>query len=158
LLSGNAIAEPRYPELERLQGAWVPEEHRCEKVFFRQGRSINFYRPGASVREGILVQENHLSDARHRCVISKVKQHEESYTMLVTCLGSRSLITSKLSLSMKFEDENRVVRTFSAFPEENSSFVDAASETLAQLSTEFSNFYNDATCKQTTHAAHVDER
>ena len=113
-----AVAQERYPELQRLQGAWVPEGQECKKVFFRQGRSINFHRPGISVREGLLLQGNRLSDGRQRCVISNTKQDQDSYSILITCLGSRSLITSKLSLFVKFEDENSVVRTFNGFPEE----------------------------------------
>jgi hypothetical protein len=113
-----AIADPRHPQLERLQGAWVPQGSQCEKVFFRQGNSINFHRTGASLREGLLVQGNRLSDARHRCSISNVTQAGDTQTALLTCFSRSTSRASKLSISLKFIDQNTVVRTFSDSPEE----------------------------------------
>jgi hypothetical protein len=104
--------------MERLQGAWVPEGNRCESVFFRQGTSIKFHQPGASLREGLLIQGNRLSDARHRCSISKVTQAGDTQTALLTCFSQSTSRRSKLSISLKFIDQNTVVRTFSDSPEE----------------------------------------
>lgn len=118
LLAGGATAGPRFPELQPLQGAWVPEGARCENVFFRQGTSVNFRKPGAVVREGILIEDNRLGDSRQRCVITKFRKDGERFRMLVTCSKFETILTSKFSLVLAFADENTVVRSFSDFPDE----------------------------------------
>jgi hypothetical protein len=114
--------EPRSAELQRLQGAWVPEGSKCAKVFFRQGTSIRFHQPGALVRKGILIEGNRVSDARLRCTITRLKPTGDTYTMLVRCLRHRSLISSTVSFSLRFLDEDTVIKTFSDFPEEKLKF------------------------------------
>lgn len=109
---------PPVSAIERLQGAWVPEGNRCESVFFRQGNSINSHRPGASVREALLVQGSRLSDARHRCTMSNVRQESDTQTALLTCFNRSISRPSKLSISLTFVDRNTVVRTFSDSPEQ----------------------------------------
>lgn len=106
-------------DLQRLRGAWTPEGSSCDKVFFRQGKSINFHRPGASVREGILIEKNRLSDARQRCTITKVDTTGETYSLSLTCLRAGSLRLSKRSLSLTFVDRDIVSRTFSDLPQES---------------------------------------
>jgi hypothetical protein len=122
LLTSAFTAVPQPSELQRLQGAWVPEGAQCSNVFFRKGRSINFYRPGASVREGILIERNRLSDARQRCTIRGFKPNSDTYTMLIRCLRGRSLISSTFSFSLRFVDDDTVIRSFREFPEEKLMF------------------------------------
>src|SRR3954453_10076186 len=86
--------------------------------FFSPRKSINFYRPGASIREGILIEKNRLSDARQRCTITKVKATGDAYSLSLTCLRAASLLSSRRSLSLVFVDRDTVSRTFSDFPEE----------------------------------------
>jgi hypothetical protein len=114
VLLTSAVADAQtYPDLQRFRGAWVPEGAKCETVFFRQGSSINFHRPGASVREGILIHgRNRIEDARNRCHIKKVKPDGDAQSLLVTCL------VSNLSFSVRFIDEDTVVRSLTDFPEE----------------------------------------
>jgi hypothetical protein len=112
--SGSAAAQEL--ELQRLQGAWVPEGTKCESVFYRQGKSINFVRPGADAREGIIVRANRIEDARNGCSITKVRPDGERRTLLVSCFSG--LVVSKLSFSIRFADDSTVVRTLTDFPEE----------------------------------------
>jgi hypothetical protein len=116
LLAGNGVDAQQRPELHRLQGAWVPEGAKCESVFYRQGKSINFVRPGAAVREGILVEGNRIGDARNGCSITKVRPNGDMQTLLVSCFSG--LVVSKLSFSIRFADDDTVVRTLTDFPEE----------------------------------------
>ena len=104
------------PELRRLQGAWVPEGARCEKVFFRQGTSINFFRPGAATREGILVEGKRIGDARNRCSIKKVRPDGDAQALLITCYSG--LVVSNLAFTLRFVDDDTIIRTLSDFPEE----------------------------------------
>lgn len=117
LLTSAAGAGPPFPESQKLQGAWVPEGVECGKVFFRQGKSINFRRPGATVREGLLVEGDRVGDARQRCTITNLKPSGETYTLLLTCFDGRSL-WSKLSFSLRFVGDDKLVRTFTDFPDE----------------------------------------
>lgn len=117
LLTSTAANAQTYPDLQRFRGAWVPEGAKCETVFFRQGTSINFHRPGATVREGILIHgKNRIEDARNRCHIKKVKQNGEEQSLLVTCLSG--LVVSNLAFSVRFLDDDTVVRSLTDFPEE----------------------------------------
>jgi hypothetical protein len=115
LLLGRG-AEAQQPDLQRLQGAWVPDGAKCENVFYRQGKSINFVRPGAAVREGILVEGNRIGDGRNGCSITKVKPAGDMWILLVSCFSG--LVVSKLSFSIRFADESTLTRTLTDFPEE----------------------------------------
>ena len=116
LLASSGASAQHKAELERLQGAWVPDGAKCESVFYRHGKSINFVRPGAAVREGILVSGNRIQDARNGCSITKVRPDGERQTLLVSCFSG--LVVSKLSFSIRFADDSTVVRTLTDFPEE----------------------------------------
>ena len=116
LTSTAGIAQP-FAELQRFQGAWVPDGGKCEGVFYRQGSSIYFRHPGATVREGILVHgKNRIDDARNRCHIKKVKATGEAHSLLISCLSG--LVTSDLSFSVRFIDDDTVVRSLTEFPED----------------------------------------
>jgi hypothetical protein len=116
LMSAESGAQT-FPDLERFRGAWVHEGARCESVFFRQGTSINFRRPGAEVREGILIHgRNRIEDARNRCHVKKIKPNGDAQTLLITCLSG--LVVSNLSFVVRFIDQDTVIRTLTDFPEE----------------------------------------
>ena len=108
------------PTLKRLEGAWVPDGARCKDVFFRQGTSINFARPGAATRDGILVAGTRMRDPKNACTISKIKEDGETQTLLLTCFSG--LLVSKISFSIQFRDEDTVVRVLNDFPEEKTTF------------------------------------
>jgi hypothetical protein len=116
LLASRGAGAQQKPDLERLQGAWVPDGAKCESVFYRQGKSINFVRPGAAVRGGILVQGNRIEDGRNGCSITKIRPDGERQMLLVSCFSG--LVVSKLSFSIRFADDATVVRTLTDFPEE----------------------------------------
>ena len=69
--AAEVSAQPT-PTLKRLEGAWVPDGARCKDVFFRQGTAINFARPGAATRDGILVAGTRIRDPKNACTISKI--------------------------------------------------------------------------------------
>jgi hypothetical protein len=70
VLAPEAANAQDRPQLQRLQGAWVPEGSSCANAFFKQGTAIHFARPGSSKREGILILGNRIEDSRQRCTIS----------------------------------------------------------------------------------------
>src|SRR4051794_5939217 len=113
-VAAEVAAQPT-PTLKRLEGAWVPDGARCKDVFFRQGTSINFVRAGAATRDGILVTGTRIRDPKNACTISKTREDGESQTLLLTCFSG--LLVSKISFSIRFQDEDTVVRTFSDFPD-----------------------------------------
>jgi hypothetical protein len=108
------------PTLKRLEGAWVPDGARCKDVFFRQGTAINFVRAGAATRDGILVTGTRIRDPKNACTISKTREDGESQTLLLTCFSG--LLVSKISFSIRFQDEDTVMRTLNDFPEETVTF------------------------------------
>lgn len=108
------------PALKQLEGAWVPDGARCKDVFFRQGTSINFVRAGAATRDGILVAGTRIRDPKNACTISKTREDRETQTLLLTCFSG--LLVSKISFSIRFQDEDTVVRTLSDFPDEKATF------------------------------------
>src|SRR3954465_6313138 len=93
---------------------------RCKDVFFRQGTAINFARPGAATRDGILVVGTRIRDPKNACTISKTREVGETQTLLLTCFSG--LLVPKISFSIRFQDEDTVVRTFSDFPDEKTTF------------------------------------
>jgi hypothetical protein len=108
------------PTLTRLEGAWVPDGARCKDAFSRQGTTINFVRPGATTRDGILVAGTRIRDPKNACTISKTREVGETQTLLLTCFSG--LLVSKISFSIRFQDEDTVVRSLSDFPEEKATF------------------------------------
>ena len=72
--AAEVSAQPT-PTLKRLEGAWVPDGARCKDVFFRQGTAINFARPGAATRDGILVAGTRIRDPKNACTISKTNEN-----------------------------------------------------------------------------------
>ena len=98
----------------------VPDGARCKDVFFRQGTSINFARLGAATRDGILVAGTRIRDPKNSCTISKVNENGESSTLLLTCFSG--LLVSKISFSIRFQDEDTVIRTLNDFPDEKTTF------------------------------------
>ncbi|MFL5533330.1 MAG: hypothetical protein ACJ8BC_15295 [Gemmatimonadales bacterium] len=98
----------------------VPDGARCKDVFFRQGTSINFARPGAATRDGILVAGTRIRDPKNACTISKTREVGETQTLLLTCFSG--LLVSKISFSIRFQDEDTVIRTLSDFPDEKATF------------------------------------
>lgn len=110
----SAIGQVRL-ETDRLQGAWVPDGSRCGDVFFRQGKSINFVRPGAAGRDGILIQGNRIGDSRNQCTIEGVRADADRFALLLTCFSG--LLVSKIAFDLRFVGEDTVVRTLSGFPE-----------------------------------------
>jgi hypothetical protein len=117
--AAEVSAQPT-PTLKRLEGAWVPDGARCKDVFFRQGTSINFARPGAATRDGILVAGTRIRDPNNSCTISKVNETGENPTLLLTCFSG--LLVSKIAFSIRFQDEDTVMRTLNDFPEEKATF------------------------------------
>ena len=108
------------PTLKRLEGAWVPDGARCKDVFFRQGTAINFVRPGAATRDGILVAGTRIRDPNNSCTISKINESGESPTLLLTCFSG--LLVSKIAFSIRSQDEDTVIRTLNDFPDEKMTF------------------------------------
>src|SRR3954469_871049 len=98
----------------------VPDGARCKDVFFRQGTSINFARLGAATRDGILVAGARIRDPKNACTISKIREDGETQTLLLTCFSG--LLVSKISFSLRFQDEDTVTRTLNDFPEERATF------------------------------------
>jgi hypothetical protein len=80
VLAPEAANAQDRPQLQRLQGAWVPEGSSCANAFFKQGTAIHFARPGSSKREGILILGNRIEDSRQRCTISKAKMEADRHT------------------------------------------------------------------------------
>ena len=117
--AAEVSAQPT-PTLKRLEGAWVPDSARCKDVFFRQGTSINFVRAGAATRDGILVAGTQIRDPKNACTISKIREDGQTQTLLLTCFSG--LLVSKISFSIRFQDDDTVVRTFSDFPDEKTTF------------------------------------
>jgi hypothetical protein len=117
--AAEVSAQPT-PTLKRLEGAWVPDGARCKDVFFRQGTAINFARPGAATRDGILVAGTRIRDPNNSCTISKVNESGENPTLLLTCFSG--LLVSKIAFSIRFQDEDTVIRTLNDFPEEKATF------------------------------------
>jgi hypothetical protein len=117
--AAEVSAQPA-PTLKRLEGAWVPDGAHCKDVFFRQGTAINFARPGAATRDGILVAGTRIRDPKNACTISKIKEDGETQTLLLTCFSG--LLVSKISFSLRFQDEDTVTRTLNDFPEERATF------------------------------------
>jgi hypothetical protein len=103
-------------QLQRLEGAWVPEGSSCAKVFFKQGTAIHFLRRGASKREGIVILGNRIEDSRQRCTISRAKVEADRHTLFITCFSG--LLVSKLAFSLQLVAEETVLRTFTDFPED----------------------------------------
>jgi hypothetical protein len=108
------------PTLKRLEGAWVPDGARCKDVFFRQGTAINFARPGAATRDGILVAGTRIRDPNNSCTISKINESGDNHTLLLACFSG--LLVSKIAFSIRFQDEDTVMRTLNDFPEEKATF------------------------------------
>ena len=117
--AAEVSAQPT-PTLKRLEGAWVPDGARCKDVFFRQGTAINFARPGAATRDGILVAGTRIRDPKNSCTISKINENGETQTLLLTCFSG--LLVSKISFSIRFQDEDTVIRTLNDFPDEKATF------------------------------------
>src|SRR5687767_2939810 len=103
-------------QLQRLQGAWVPDGSSCPNVFFKQGTAIHFLRRGASKREGNLILGNRIEDSRQGCTISRAKVEGDRYTLFITCFSG--LLVSKLAFSLQFVADDTVLRTFTDFPED----------------------------------------
>jgi len=120
LSAATEVSARAAPTLKRLEGAWVPDGARCQDVFFRQGTAINFARPGAATRDGILVVGTRIRDPKNSCTISKINENGESPTLLLTCFSG--LLVSKISFSIRFQDEDTVTRTLNDFPEEKATF------------------------------------
>ena len=114
VLCGDATALDN-SAIARLQGPWVPEGSRCDDVFRKQGTSINFMRRGAEMREGILVKGDRIADSRNRCTIARVRSEAERSTLLLSCFSG--LLVSQLAFSLRFIDDDTVLRTFSDFPD-----------------------------------------
>ena len=117
--AAEVSAQPA-PTLRRLEGAWVPDDAHCKDVFFRQGTALNFARPGAATRDGIVVAGTRIRDPKNACTISKTKEDGETQTLLLTCFSG--LLVSKISFSIRFQDEDTVTRTLNDFPEERATF------------------------------------
>ena len=118
--AAEVSAQPT-PTLKRLEGAWVPDGARCKDVFFRQGTAINFARPGAATRDGILVAGTRIRDPKNSCTISKINEKlARAQTLLLTCFSG--LLVSKISFSIRFQDEDTVIRTLNDFPDEKATF------------------------------------
>ena len=117
--AAEVSAQPA-PTLRRLEGAWVPDGAHCKDVFFRQGATIHFARLGAATRDGILVAGTRIRDPKNACTISKIKEDGETQTLLLTCFSG--LLVSKISFSLRFQDEDTVTRTLNDFPEERATF------------------------------------
>ena len=117
--AAEVSAQPT-PTLKRLEGAWVPDGARCKDVFFRQGTSINFARPGAATRDGILVAGTRIRDPKNSLHDQQGQRIGETQTLLLTCFSG--LLVSKISFSIRFQDEDTVIRTLNDFPEEKATF------------------------------------
>jgi hypothetical protein len=120
LSAAAEVSAQATPTLKRLEGAWVPDGARCRDVFFRQGTSINFARPGAATRDGILVAGPRIRDPNNSCTISKINESGANHTLLLPCYSG--LLVSKISFSIRFQDEDTVIRTLNDFPEETVTF------------------------------------
>jgi len=80
MIPAAGVAAQTEAMLKRLEGAWVPDGSRCQDVFFRQGTSINFKRPGARTRDGIVVAGKRMRDPSNSCTITRVNEIGETRT------------------------------------------------------------------------------
>lgn len=98
-----------------LTGAWADNTELCKKIFVKKGASISFAKDADLYGSGLVFEKSRIRGKLASCNIKTQKQDGDVLHMIATCSTDVALQTVQVSL--KIENENRIVRLFPGLPE-----------------------------------------
>ncbi|WP_146071277.1 hypothetical protein [Bosea lathyri] len=110
-----AVASPASASPERLQGAWVNSGISCDKAFVKRNGRLTLNKNVGDSLPGFLVSGKHVRGTGASCDLISSKQSGDVWTFLLGC--DEGVIFDTMSVSLRFKDDNTLVRFSPDFPE-----------------------------------------
>jgi hypothetical protein len=108
-------ASPASASPERLQGAWANSGFSCDKVFVKRNGRLTLNKHLGDSWPGFLVSGKHVRGGGASCDLISSKQNGDVSTFLLGC--DEGVIFDTMSVSLRFKDDNTLVRFSPEFPE-----------------------------------------
>lgn len=99
---------------DRLQGAWVTDATTCDTVFSKRNGQFALKRD-AEGWSGFIVSGKRIRGTNATCSLVSSKQKGDVQTVLLNCADK--IIFQSVSVSIRFESDDRIVRFDPEFPE-----------------------------------------
>ncbi|KRE20600.1 hypothetical protein ASE66_07005 [Bosea sp. Root483D1] len=108
------VASQAAPAADRLQGAWVTDATTCDTVFSKRNGQFTLKRD-AEGWSGFIVSGKRVRGTNASCNLVSSKQKGDVLTFLLNCADK--MIFQTVSVSVRFESDDRIVRFDPEFPE-----------------------------------------
>lgn len=99
---------------DRLQGAWVTDATTCDTVFSKRNGQVTLKRDAHGL-SGFIVSGKRVPVTNASCSLVSSKQKGQVLTFLMNCADK--LIFQTVSVSVRFENDDRILRFDPEFPE-----------------------------------------
>ncbi len=109
-----AMSQAAGAAADRLQGAWVTDATTCDTVFSKRNGQFTLKRD-AEGWSGFIVNGKRIRGTNATCSLVSSKQKDEVTTVLLSCADK--IIFQSVSISIRFENDDRIVRFDPEFPE-----------------------------------------
>jgi hypothetical protein len=104
-----------------LAGAWANDSSACDKIYVRTNGRISFANNADAFGSGFIVEANRIRGKIATCTIKARKQEDQTVNLIAVCSTDIAIDTTQFTL--KFVDDNRLVRMFPGMPEMEMTFV-----------------------------------
>jgi len=98
-----------------LDGIWASDKRVCEKVFVREGQSINFTPTADLHGSGFIIQGAQIRGKTTRCTIKRSKTDGAVVHLLASC--ANDVMMSDTQFSLEIVDKDHISRIYPGIPE-----------------------------------------
>jgi len=104
-----------------LVGAWANDSSVCDKIYTRSNNRISFTKDADAHGSGFIIEGNRIRGKLASCSIKARKQDGQTVNLIAVC--STDVVIDTTQFTLKFIDDNRLVRMFPGMPEMEMTFV-----------------------------------
>ncbi len=104
-----------------LTGAWANDSSVCDKIYVRANGRVSFANNADSFGSGFIIEDNRIRGKIATCTIKARTQDGQTVNLIAVCSPDIAIDTAQFTL--KFVDDNRLVRMFPGMPEMEMAFV-----------------------------------
>ena len=104
-----------------LIGAWANDSAVCDKIYVRRNNRLSFADNADAFGSGFIFEENRIRGKFASCAIKARKQDGQTINLIAVCSTDVAVDTAQFTL--KFVDDNTLVRMFPGMPEMEMTFV-----------------------------------
>jgi hypothetical protein len=115
LLALGSASQAATTTLAGLQGAWAMGGTKCENIFTKVGKSVEFQDRNSSLTTGIIIRGNEIRGPLLTCTVAHVHEKKDYVSVNLNCADA--IMFDNISVSLQKLDSTTFKRFDPEFPE-----------------------------------------